>query len=575
MSPLSSKGRVYRQWPQKFFESRKPKDDRPFVDSLNEHDPVNQGVRLFSQQYENDKTFFPVEVVSQFCRNVSRLDMLMSNKGTAWLDDRSKPPVSELAADSLSHNQDTASSTLNCTYTNPTGQGLVALPEAGTDTESRTNESATASPQHRWKTSLPRRYEECLTPGKLYWHLRQKRFDHDVLEDADRRLVYIADPDPCHILALTDTGREYQKSALLGLLWQFLDRQTSLEVSIPVRGYSVFQLEFHLPCFALRMTPQEDLSKRRRKAIHTDWKDLSFLGEDAEAGITGMYLAHFSLTICGTDNFRWTAYALETKSFDSDRVDGFRLPDRRSDEISMGQLDADKTIWDPREYFLTIYHLRANHVLDEARELVLVVEASYRRRELGRQFSRAGSTNNSSLLDWNEDMLLLVQHLIFKFSEATESWTRFAHAGKDIEYFRDRDQHSSADTRARIEELLVLLDQTFDKLKCMQAKLQKIEGRCEKLAQRLEFGLTRQGSQIGEFTILIVSPIVIVASIFAIPDPVLSYKRNSLSFFLTTVLGMLSLQVLLLLNGGWHRRQSWWDMIWRRAPRQQVAAIRP
>jgi hypothetical protein len=376
--------------------------------------------------------------------------------------------------------------------------------------------------------------------------------------------VYIADPDPCYILALTDTEREYQKNALLELLWQFIDRQTSLEVSIPLRGYSVFRLEIHLPCFALRVTPLEDLSRRKRKATHSDWIGLSFLAEDAEEGIMGIHLAHFSLTVCGTDNSRWTAYALETKSFDPDRGDEFRLPERRSDEISMGQLDADKVIWDPREYFLNICQIRAEHMLKETRELVRVIEASYTRRVLCQQFSHAARSNKSSTLDWNEDMLLLMQHLIPNISKATESWTRFAHPGKDIEYFRDRHQHSSIDTRARLEELLELLDQTFDKMKCLQATLQRIEVRCEKLAGRLEFALTRQGSQIGEFTISVVSPIVIVASIFAIPYPVLFYERNSLSFFLTTALGMLSLHVLLLINGGWQRRQRWLDKLSRR-----------
>jgi hypothetical protein len=549
MSPLFSNGRLYRQWPSKYLESRKPKDDRPYVDSLNEHDPFNEGVRLFLQQYEHDKTFFPVEVVSHFCHNTSRQDMFTSSKRTAWLDDRLQLPISELAANTVPYSPDI---------------GAVVLPIADIHVESATDEPAGVPLQQRLTTPIPREYDECLTPGELYCHLRQKRFDHDELEDADRRLVYIADPDPCYILALTNTEREYQRNALLELLWKFIDRQTSLEVSIPLRGYSVFQLEIHLPCFALRFTPLEELKGRKRKAVHTDWMDLSFLEEDAEEGIIGIHLAHFSLVVCGTDNLRWTAYALETKSFDPDRGDEFRIPDRRSDEISMGQLDADKTIWDPREYFLNICQIRVEHMVKETRDLVGVIEASYKRRVLCQQFSHAARNNKSSTLDWNEDMLLLMQHLIPSISKATESWSRFAHLGKDIEYFRDSYQYSSADSRARNDELLRSLDQAFGKMECLQATLQKVEERCEKLAERLGFGLARQGSQIGEFTISVVSPIVIVASIFAIPDPVLSYPRNSLSFFLTIAVGILSLQVLLLINGGWQRRQRWLDKLYRR-----------
>jgi len=157
-------------------------------------------------------------------------------------------------------------------------------------------------------------------------------------------------------------------------------------------------------------------------------------------------------------------------------------------------------------------------------------------------------------------MLHLLHVLIPEVSKIVESWARFATLDKDIGYFRDRNATLSPDKGTHMETLRAL-DQTFDEMGHLEKTLRQIEEQCQKLTQRLELALARQGGQNGEFTIKIISPIVIVASIFAIPERVLFFEKNLVSLLATTALGMLTLQALLMLNRGWHRRQNWWDRL--------------
>jgi hypothetical protein len=561
-------GRVYKRWPRQFAISRIPLEERPFVDLLRKHKPVNDGVRLFMQQYDDDNASFDIDIVARYCHNVGLHDLNIRTSGKggiAWLDDRPIPEVAELSGSNVpvchSNSPAVAGNVSNDGFA---GQTPADLPNVVTDsdiTDSCESRQLSSVPR---LTREPRKYEECLTARELYWHLLERRFSHERLENADRRLIWIADPEPCHFLALTETTPEYLMNALQDELWQFLAFQTSLKVKIPPTAYPVFQLELHLPHLVLKPTPVEDLRKIGRNKDHRGWMDLSFLAEATEEGILGMYRAQFSLTICGTDNSRWVAYALEDTKFDPDRGPGEdeHTPDRRSDQISLGDLNADDVIWDAREYFLRICIFRIKHALRHTRHIVRAVEASHERFAY-QSFSSASRDDIAATSDWTEAMPKLLDVLITDTSKKIASWTRLASADKDRGYFTDADS-MRPDTILRVQSLLDSLDECIEDLKAIEKRLRHVEDRCEKLAHRLEFALARQGSRSGEFTIVIISPILIVTAFFAIPDPILSFRRDFLSFFISIGLVVLALQFTWLVRQGWFRRQRWYDKFMRR-----------
>ena len=565
--PTSSLSRTLKEWPRLFSKSRKPTDDQPFIDSLRGHNPINDGVRLFMQHYDDDRTLLDIEIVVRFCQDVHPNDFntqISSKKGTAWLDDRAIPPVSELAVHDV-HPQVSSSVETN---TNNQDSGLVGdhdremLIDDGCDITDALG-SVTLCPISQ-AARIPRTYEEYLTARELHKCLREKRFNHATLEDADRRLIHIADPDPCDMLALTETAPEYQKSALQATLWQYLALETCLKVKVSSTGYPVFHLELHFPYFSLRQTCLKDMRKRGGKRMHRWWMDLSFL--EIEEGDWVMHQAQFSFTICGTDNSRWIAYCLEDTSFDTDREigDDEHIPEWRSDQISLGKLDANFPIWNPQEYFAIIYLIRTRQVVQEIRNLVRAVEVSYERNTMYRSFLSACGDEDSATWNWIEKMQKLLSILIRDISKKANSWTLFASPDKDIGYFHNMDSTISPSTKARIQKTLAELETEFDELKSFIKRLRDIEELCEKLATRLEHNLVWHGSKNGEFTLLVISPIVIVASIFAIPTPVVAFERNGVSFIVSVALVMLILKLVMLLRGGWLRRQSWWDKLSRR-----------
>ncbi|KAJ4370474.1 hypothetical protein N0V83_004994 [Neocucurbitaria cava] len=564
-------GRFPPRWPQVFATPRgPPKDDRPFIDELRKLGSPHTGVKLFMQPYDDDKTSFDLDIVARFCEELRPPDSnngISSNKGTAWLDDHPMLPISELAAhdafEHLPHRTGRNGLSLNARLTmqpeQPNENDRIGCDNTGSLEISPIASASQAIPR-------PRTYPECLTARDLQSRLREKRFNHEFLEDADRRLIRIADPDPLQIQALTDTAPGHQCSALQDILCQYIEQETSLKVKIPSKGYPVFQLELHLPYFALRQTSQGSLPYAMRIKPHRGWMNLSFLDDECEESVWGIHQAQFSLTICGSDNSRWVAYCLEDISFDDDRAigDDERVPGWRSDQISKGQLNANLPFRDPREYFLTICLIRITHIVQETRDLVRKVEASYRRNTLCQSFFASSGGENFVALDWTQAMLGLLSILIPDISKKTDNWARFSSADKDIGYFEDSYSTLPPCSRTHIQNNLVALDKEFDELKDFEKRLGYIEERCEKLAARLEHHLVWQGSKNGEFTLVVISPIVIVASVFAIPGPVVVFDKNPLSLCFSIALGMLSMHIVMLFRRGWLHRQRWWEKLSRR-----------
>ncbi|KAH6844296.1 hypothetical protein B0T12DRAFT_251038 [Alternaria alternata] len=113
--------------------------------------------------------------------------------------------------------------------------------------------------------------------------------------------------------------------------------------------------------------------------------------------------------------------------------------------------------------------------------------------------------------------------------------------------------------------VVVVFENVYGDLITYEEMLSYSQEACEKLACRLDYRLSLQGGEIGEFTVLIISPVVIVSSNFAIHISVLPYKRNGLSFFLSVAAVVFLLWLLSRLKGGWLHRQGWWEKLSRRA----------
>jgi hypothetical protein len=291
-----------------------------------------------------------------------------------------------------------------------------------------------------------------------------------------------------------------------------------------------------------------------------------------------MYQAQSSFTVCGSDNTRWIAYNLEDTGFNPDREIGDDERDNYGwrDQISMGKFDANVPLTDARDYYLAISLIKAKNARNEIQRVIERVEASFRNHMTNRPFSATSATEQSAISKWNEAMLGLLAMLIQDLEDKVDCWDNFQRW--DLDCFNDPNATLPPHVFENIVNNSIELQNVYEELRAYGKKLARFQEASERLACQLDYRLSLQGSKIGEFTILIVSPIVIVSSIFATPNLVLPYERSGLSFFLSVAAVALLLWFLLLLKGSWFDRQGWWEKLSRRgrtARRRQNSSIGP
>ena len=139
-----------------------------------------------------------------------------------------------------------------------------------------------------------------------------------------------------------------------------------------------FQLSFHFPYYAWRAydSPRPPLEDSRRFLGSDDdtplrgSEDVSFLNDSVLEGSHYLYQSQMSLTITGSDSWRWTAYFFVDTYHDHESREtvqeyheeavgegGFLM-----DPLTLGTVAADQPLCDPRAYFLLITHIRLNQV---------------------------------------------------------------------------------------------------------------------------------------------------------------------------------------------------------------------
>ncbi|KAF2185092.1 hypothetical protein K469DRAFT_688302 [Zopfia rhizophila CBS 207.26] len=531
------KHRFTKRWDPRFFGDRKPCDnDQSYVESKRKLGAVGDGVLLFMQDYEDLVPSCEVEEVEDFCQGAN-VETLMAasdaavQRPSAWLDDRRFPARTASAQSRPSANTEDA------ILENPPGKiaeedvyekadqhiisasqqtgpshmtepaNLASFPSFG-DYENRE-----AAPKNCENGNAPfRRYQNPLTAPELYHYLKEKRFDDMELPDADRRLIYISNLDPLFILALTETAPNHQVPALRDAIWKHVASQTSMKIQIPLRGYPVFQLEFHLPYFALRtFAPGKDLAQTTiNSKPPRQWIDLSFL----ELGTTlrskddpeyGLYEAQFSLTICGSDNSRWVAYGFVDTDIDDDNgLEGedFSYLGMNADPIaSDGDVNANHPIWDPREYFLLMIEIRMRKVLKEWKGLVRKFERSIKRFRGQHRYnflycSRTIAERAEDIkkaVHWTMQTIETLRELRVCLSGTIQAWESFSAAGGDIRYFSDIFSDISRD-QAQVS--VHQITETFNTLASREKTLLALENSCDELMKivlQLGFHLNLEG----------------------------------------------------------------------------------
>jgi hypothetical protein len=590
-----------KAWPCEFSDSRKPIDDRPVLEGLIEflhlsgEKPHGDVHELFMESYEDDLTSVDVRNVIRYLQiNTSHghTDSSQASKrGHAWLDDRTfdrvvpqelSGPVSTVAIenDSLQPRQMShlIDSTAMANILSPLSEPLEASNNEYDNTNATANVMETSSHTgHNTRDSFldqqrvrsPRHYPAPLTAGKLHGYLKERQFDHIRYLDADRRLIYIADPDASYLSVLIRTARAYQQRSLQDSICKYFAQDTSIRISIS-EGCTEYQMEFHIPYLAMRYRPPQGFPETKDR-IHCRCMNIDFLDTNsADAspdGICGVYRAQISLTVCGTDNSRWSVYCLEDRYFDGDGEIGEdeQTDDHQADQIARGAFGAEDVILDPREYFIRVFLLRMSQVYTERVNLVRRIESGIQDHSWGRYFfctTRDGipsAIHDTATSDWIDPTLELIGILRNDVANMNDAWVRFTSETGDAAYLLDTPSNPN------IVTTMSKLNDVFNQMLVLEQKLRRMAEQCEKRAQTVNLRLAIDSKRSAELTVYFISPLAVVSTFFAIPVPIIDFPRNIFSFSVAIVLYTIVLQAVLFFWGGRLSQQRWWIKMLRRA----------
>ncbi|KAM7193431.1 hypothetical protein V8F33_007810 [Rhypophila sp. PSN 637] len=202
--------------------------------------------------------------------------------------------------------------------------------------------------------------------------------------DAERRLIYITDVDRWSIMAIIKTASSRQAGYYKDFIYRHLVYEAFLGVRIPIVPRTC-AFEFHLPFYVYRRRscPIQDQRQRAdQEPLRSSW-NLDSLDFDADLRPRStlqdcIYEAQVSLIVIGFEQ-SWVAlsfvdtycrgaednregvqyYAEENKDRD---VEETCINDFKMDPLSKGIIDADRPIWEAKEYFLRILVCRTDQV---------------------------------------------------------------------------------------------------------------------------------------------------------------------------------------------------------------------
>jgi hypothetical protein len=291
--------------------------------------------------------------------------------------------------------------------------------------------------------------------------------------------------------------------------------------------------------------------------------------------MAGIYEAHITIIVIGTGERRWTALCFGDTYYDPDAEPGtdefsYDVDAIMADKIiADAEYDANKPIWNPREYFAIAVKNRMEQVFHEWGLLVRQVKAGIRRLKetrpsLSDQPGFCGHLDESTM-EALEQMKRLVDDLSEELSKTCGAWRRFAADDGDVQYFFDPAPEAIDDT---VANTLRDIKGIFENLQELQEDLLSLSRECQSYNHLLQLTKesnrsARQNGTATQITVLFISPVLVVSAVFAIDNNVMAFRRDPTSFVLSILAAALGIQFLsLLLN--MVQDQVPWRHCWRK-----------
>jgi hypothetical protein len=241
------------------------------------------------------------------------------------------------------------------------------------------------------RTNKSRDYPRLLSPDQMRKALEVPRFGEKNLPNVHRRQILIKNLDAASVHTLAETAACHQVDTLRDAMYKHISGATSIKVQKQKYGPNTPHLELHLPYLALRANTQNFEATKSCE----DFFVPNFASSGKQLGPYVIHEAHISIVLCVWDRSNWVAYAFskpcsgdapervsahdeEQDESDSDEEEDFDYPtdDIFAPDNGQVNLNSERTIWNPRSYFLHIAAIWIVVVHEEYAFLVLTLEAS-------------------------------------------------------------------------------------------------------------------------------------------------------------------------------------------------------
>ncbi|CAG8957343.1 hypothetical protein HYFRA_00010769 [Hymenoscyphus fraxineus] len=293
-----------------------------------------------------------------------------------------------------------------------------------------------------------------LTALELYNELKQRRLGRQDFQDSERRVIYIADLDSPCALALAATASPRQAVVLRDFMSKHLAFRALIGVEMPPVAIPTFALEFHLPYYAWReLNSGENADERQTTKTPEEVIHLRVGKEAHPPTVTNndyIYEARCSVMVAGIDDWLWTAYCFVDVNFKGsehrESIENYANPGAPGppnlvpparDPLSCGKREANKPIWNPREYFLYILSIRMEQVKQEWENSVFLLLQhikpcinSFTRGETDVLKEGEQHITQQEGFKWTIRILRQFTHLL---SKTIDSWERFKEG--EMRYF--------------------------------------------------------------------------------------------------------------------------------------------
>ncbi|KAF2441217.1 hypothetical protein P171DRAFT_524171 [Karstenula rhodostoma CBS 690.94] len=556
-------------WPKSFHEDRNPAEEETFLESRLRINPNDDPLLTFLRDYDEDTA--EEEVITHFCSSVHHSALTnpcATHSQRAWLDDR-QWRCTPSSNSPRTPAQDTKNSVVSRSVRPMVLEGkAIDIISKDIVDEPRAKMSL---PKKDKQDQLFREYNSPLDAPTLFRNLMQKRFAHDTLPEADRRLIYVSGLTPVFVYALIKTATQHQSAALKTALYMHIARKIDLGVKISYKKYDAFELYLYIPFPTLNM-PESNPNPlgEQSGSFRPELWDISSITSSGpqSSGETShiLQMGHIAINICGIANCRWAGYAFVDGDEEMDEED-FDYTGMVQDQFAAnGDVNANDVIWDPREYFLLIVLIRVEKVIRAWSWLIQKIETSHQEDMLSSGIDDADNEDTAMTFRRTQKAVKTLGMLHDVLSETNGCWNDFLAPDGDIIYF-EKTEGLSITSRTQMSRCLSDLRSKFRKMRALQRRLETIERRYQRavdsLERRLSIDSNRAAKSSGAHAQLMVawiSPVAIASAVFSIPAPFGSFPRTGASFTIAMLIVAVILRLLIFVQ----YKQWWLQKTWLR-----------